>query len=475
MKKIVLISFIFSLFVCSCTNDSFEEINEGYNNLSDVDYNYLVNTGIKALADGEFSVNDWAHLVAYANFAPGQYDHWRGSTPWDGTYLTNKNLLDALQRAEVDETENGRKAEAMVKILRSYIFVRLTDTYGDVPYFEAGYEGKDGINEMPKYDSQKAIYEDCYKNLTEAIETIGDESTVLLGNADFVYNQDLQLWKKFANSQRLRMALRVSYVDKALAETWLSHVLTYDLISSTDESASYARFMDAGYENPRFQSGNRNISAKLVDYLLVHDDPRLPQLATLPATGVYKGLPNGLTFGEDPSFSLLGPEFTRSDRHTPILMYSEVCFNMAELYVRGLSVSADNAKANEWFKKGIESSLKEWSVDEETVTAFMPTVPDLSGDTEDKLEQIGSEKWVAFMDNGHEAYSELRRSGYPVIADRQPDQGPSLGETNGKLPRRFKYPNVEILYNTENYEKAEAATDGDSFLAKVWWDVRELN
>jgi TPR repeat protein len=377
--------------------------------------------------------------------------------------------------------DRQKSAHALALILRSSMFLRLTDAYGDVPYFEAGKATEEGVIETPKYDSQKSIYEDCFKNLTEAISLIGDNTYLNTGTADFVYNGGMQLWKKYANSLRFRMALRVSQVDETLAANYISEVLKSDLISGCEESAAYARFETQGYNNPLWADNHsnnyRHMSKRIVDFCKNNNDPRLTLWANPNQNGEYVGLENGRSIIEDvKDYSYMGEEIWRIDRATPILMYEEVCFMYAEIYVRGLGVSKNLDTANEWYRKGIEASMQQWNANQDDIDVYMENEPiaNLEGDVEHMLEQIGTHKWAAFMDNGYEAYAEVRRMGYPVIADRKATDIPevSLGDTNGKLPRRLKYPNNEELYNTENYKIAAAATDNNGFLAKVWWDVK---
>jgi frataxin-like iron-binding protein CyaY len=489
MRKIIYILMLSSLMACS--TESFEDINRNIDELSGEDVNtlYLINNGIRAINSFQgtslVTFMEWAHHTSWLNTPQGEYEHFNEEGIWHLVYSTNKNLVDALERTEQLENSSDGDAHAMALILRSYMFLRLTDSYGDVPYFEAGYEDENGIIETPAYDKQRDIYVDIFANLTKAIELIADHGSINFGPADFIYGGDLQAWKKFANSLRLRMALRINSVEESLSNQWFAEVAKYPVIDSDNESASYARFDQSGYRNPYYDqlvSGTRvHSSAVVVDQLQDTNDPRLPLYAKPinndPSGTTYVGLPNGqsgagILFDD---YSFIGPIVYQADRPTPIFLYSEICFIRAERYLLGIGgETIDLTKANTWYQNGIRSAMEFMEVDELDVVAFLATgEATLSGDEENMKRLIGTQKWLSFYSNGGEAHAEIKRSGYPVIPVRTIDDGPliSMGETNGYMPRRVKYPDSEMLLNGDNYQKAFEATDGNSFLHRMWWDV----
>ncbi|TKG89586.1 SusD/RagB family nutrient-binding outer membrane lipoprotein [Puteibacter caeruleilacunae] len=476
MKIKILLAVIIVFNLVGCETDSLDEFGKPYNSLTNPNVFHILSSGIRDMNSDDFQY--WIHHMARHNTDRDLYDDFKSAYPWEPSYLQNKNLLDVIQRTEGSDIPAEKKALALAHVVRSLMFIRLTDSYGDIPYSEAGVETEDGVLEFPKYDSQEAIYNDCFSNLTKAIELIGDEDIILLGEADYVYHQNLQNWKLLANTIRLRMALRVTNVDSNLANKWFEEVAKYPVINSLDESATYERFDVEGFRNPLWnpQPNVHRMSKLFVDYLMNNNDPRLEKLVKPNEDGDYVGMENGLDYVPNQNyFSDLGAELTRADRESPILLFDEVCFIKAEMYLRGLGVTKDAQKANEWYQKGIRANMEFYNVSEADIAHFITNEPEatLTGDEANKRRQIGSQKWVGGIYNGFELFADMRRSGYPVIADRVAGSDPivSLGETDGKMPRRLKYPDNELQYNNENYLKAIAATNNNSFLYRVWWDV----
>ena len=73
---------------------------------------------------------------------------------------------------------------------------------------------------MP-YDSQDKLYEDFFVKLTEAEAVLKNNTDKTpFGEFDKVYQGDVNKWIKFANTLRLRLALRISKAnpDKAKSE-----------------------------------------------------------------------------------------------------------------------------------------------------------------------------------------------------------------------------------------------------------------
>ena len=486
IKYIIIISFV--TFMLACTNEDFESINTNIDELSSENVNTLdlVNNGFFAFNSFQDSglriFMDWAHQNSFLNGPEGAYDNFNDEGIWTTVYSSNKNLLDALNRTTEATGNTEKGARAMALILRSYSFLRLTDSFGDVPYSEAGFEDETGIIENPVYDSQESIYKDIFTKLGEAINLIGTIDFVNLGPADRIYNGDLQKWKLFANSLRYRMALRVQNVDASLSNSWFAEVDNSPLIDSNANEASYVNFDQTNYQNPFFNqlsSGTRtHVSNILVDQLRDTNDPRL-SLYAMPTNNdptAFVGLENGqtgagITFDD---FSFIGSSIFQIDQATPVLLYSEICFIRAERFLLGLGAATqDLVMADSWYKAGIRSSMEFWGVIEADILTFL-TTPEasLTGDEENMKRLIATQKWLSFFSNGGEAHAEIKRTGYPIIPVRDGINSLiSLGETNGEMPRRIKYVDNELLLNEANYQQAVSATNDNSLLYRMWWDV----
>lgn len=503
MSKRKIYALLMALvFAGACTDRSFEDINTNINEVTNPNPVYLINGTIGALFNNNSQwhrIAELSHQLACTGNPSGNYH--RFSTGVWGTYSANINLKDAIRRTKGKEDEPSRMAYALAKIFRVYAFHKLTDCYGDIPFSEAG-NIKAGVrNVTPKYDDQKSIYYALFEDLEEAISIIGDTNAELaMGSADRVYAGNMKLWGKFANSLRLRMAMRIRFVDQAKSAEVLEKVWQGPLIDSMEESAAFKNFDEPGYYFYGYGAlraeTRTNTSKKMVNFLKENNDPRLASYA-LPVlkgdnAGGYAGLPNGYEDDKNrDNFSYVGRVTYQKDLPTVNIMYSEVCFLKAEAYLFGLGVAQSDAQAQAWYVKGIEASMKFWRRkdtfirDGKEATEYLYTEKDiadfmkstqaiLSGTQEERFEQICMQKWTALMNNWIEAYSDMRRTGYPKVAQRKASDVPSvsLGDTNGEWPRRAPYPNSEALYNRANYDKASAATNGNSMTNRVWWDVR---
>jgi hypothetical protein len=115
----------------------------------------------------------------------------------------------------------------------------MTDSYGDIPYFETT-QAVDEVIVAPKYDTQQAIYTDMLNELKEAAAQLSyDSDQASYGSADVFLGSDVAAWKRFANSLRLRLAMRVRYADASLAQTHISEVLSAELISANEPKCFY--------------------------------------------------------------------------------------------------------------------------------------------------------------------------------------------------------------------------------------------
>ncbi len=102
----------------------------------------------------------------------------------------------------------------IARIWRVWLYSRATDLWGDLPYFKAA----NGTGENPPYDKQELIYKDFMKELKEAVDSLSTDNPKQLAGQDYVYYDDISKWKKFGNSLRLRLAMRMSQADDATAK-----------------------------------------------------------------------------------------------------------------------------------------------------------------------------------------------------------------------------------------------------------------
>lgn len=402
---------------------------------------------------------------------------------WNSTYPREiKNVVDLVSRTADDPEMANFNAAA--RILKVYIFQRLTDLYGDVPYTEAGGGFIDGVF-FPKYDTQESIYTDFFNELTQATAQFNSSARALDG--DIFLGNDTDKWVRWANSLRLRMGMRLTKVNPALAQEQVQKAIADGVMTSNADIAFIAH-------TDLETNGNSDVmnaddawrwSDDFVNYLRDNGDPRLPIWGmTYDDAGVEQtdvstwiGLPNG-TDANSPETEIYS-QFVRHNRNTiklptaPFLhmTYAEVEFLLAEASLRGWGTGTPEAH----FEAGQRAALDHMnlypnaSITADQIDEFVANNP-LRGTTfEEKLEHISTELWVQFTLNAMEAWSNWRRTGYPTL---DPVDHP-IGTTNGTIPRRLYYPPNEAGINATNYEEAVSRQFGgeDELTGRVWWDA----
>lgn len=405
------------------------------------------------------------------------------NTFWSTFY--SGSLADLHQVIEKGEEANNANQAAAGKIMQQWVFGTVTDTWGDVPYTDAlrGMEAIDGNPAVasPKYDPQAVIYRGMLTTLASASNAI-QAGQPGFGGADLIYQGDMARWKKFANSLRMRYAMRLSQVpagDLSSAQidpraefqaaldagAFTSNADNAELVWTTSKpthSPINAFFYDEGRLD-------HTISRTIVDTLKALKDPRLPIYATLPpAVAREGGDPNDLTLyrgaenaaAQVPAFDLLsriGDFFLKLDAPSTLMTYSEVLFLQAEAAQRGW-IAGDAA---DLYRRGIEASMRYYGIAQADINAYLaqPRVQ-YNG-----LNSIHLQKWIALYGNSPEAWYDWRRTGVPSIT-------PGPRAVNSRLtPVRLPYPSSEQSVNNANLQEAVARQGGGlNFNQPVWWD-----
>lgn len=388
---------------------------------------------------------------------------------WDGFYA---GALKDIETVIDKGVESGQPNIAAIgRIWKSWVFHIVTDLWGDVPYSEA-LRGEDGVS-APAYDTQQQIYASLLQTLDEAAASLA-QGGGSFGTGDILFGNDLEAWRRFANSLRLRLAMRLADVDEAAARAAFTDAMADGVIMSNANNA-VLRWPGAPYENPLFENwqgrDDHGISATMVDTLKSLNDPRLALYAE-PAQedGEYRGLGNGIA---NPPLSLawysrIG-DFWRADGSaTPTLLitYSEVLFLQAEAAVRGW-IGGDPAALYEEAIRANMNQYDPWSpanapADAE-IEAYLAQ-PSVQYDPARGLEQIQFQHWIGLYMNGNEAWSQWRRTGVPALA-----MGPDLALS--RIPVRFTYPDLEQSLNADNLAAAVSRQGGGlDLITPLWWD-----
>ena len=411
----------------------------------------------------------------------------------------SKLLEDAIQlsknKPELSNLYN------MARIWKTVIYSRLTDMYGDVPYFEAN-QGYYTQNYKPKYDTQKDIYYNMLSELEDATAKLDASKGPVA--ADILYAGDIAKWKKFGYSMMLRLGMRLQKVEPATAEAWVKKAFAGGVFTSVDDNM-YVRFPDKTGANQALVneeswslsvSGTSpgKISATIFNFMKSRNDPRLkymvavysnPALASTKNTdpAIQKGMPNGFNLVTIQTDATWNPKldqhqysginrdiYAKPDGPRMGLTYGEVQFMLAEAAVRGW-ISGD---AEALYKNGVSGAMKNVAkydasavITDAEITTYLTANPFVGiADKEKAYEQINTQYWAACFLNGLEAFANVRRSGYPKLT---PINYPS-NETDGTYPRRLRYPDDEPVYNPAAYNTAVARQGPDNFKTRVWWD-----
>lgn len=381
---------------------------------------------------------------------------------------------------------------AVAEVVRAAAIHRVTDIYGPIPYSQIG---RDGALTAP-YDSQEKVYETLITQIDNALDVLEAHRTGTFNHkADKIYGGSVMKWIRFANSLKLRMALRLSYANEEWARTVAEQAAPNAMIDNSDNALMPVA------KNPNTQTVNSwrdsRISADLTSYMNGYADPRRAAYFTKAGTANegYNGLRSGVRYDERNRSEYSGMVVENA---TPIAwMYAaEVAFLKAEADLRGWEVGGE---AVDFYKKGIELSFQQWGLTgadvymqnaaampaayndptgrysaprQSTISIPFDTRPE--ADFEENLERIITQKWIASFPLGNEAWSEYRRTGYPRLLPSPTASG--MGVELGGMPGRVPYPQNEFTDNAPNYAEALQLLGGpDDMASRVWWDCKTKN
>lgn len=384
---------------------------------------------------------------------------------WNAWYTQLTNFKDIYKGGQ-DIGNNTYMAISL--ICQSWIYSMLTDTYGDVPYFQSN-QAKTGVF-LPVFDSQKAIYTDIFDKLEQA-NTLLKTGTNVSAASDPIYGGVAASWRKFGNSLYLRLLLRVSNKAELNTPARITQIVDtdpadYPMIGSNAESAILKWTGTAPYVSP-FATWRAadwytpKLASFFVDNLNEWSDPRLGKWATQ-YEGEYAGVPSGYPIGQDPvAKSTLPTALQKEPLLGNILNYSEVQFMLAEAAVKGWVKSKP---AQTYYETGVTNAITLWGY---SVPANYLTYDQVKWDdsyTDDqKMELIFKQKYYALFFTDLETWFEYRRTGHPVLP-----KGAGL-VNGGVMPARLNYPVYVQATNGDNYKAAVVAQGPDLISTQVWW------
>jgi len=518
MKKLYILLIVVATGLASLTGcSSFDEMNTSSTGLSKENippvhsFARMLYRGI--LYDHQRNMNLYDDLYSYyfadnttwwdgINYAYN--DGWAGCM-WNRFYTESLQLYYTVKDycSEADGTIKPmyKRMQAINDVGCVYLWTRLTDRFGDVPYTGAG------LGETVPFTAQEEIYKDLLKRLSDdaaALKGAVAGEYVPGGNYDVMYYGDYDKWYRFANSLMLRLATRICKVDNATATTYAAQAISNGCFNSIDdvclEPFDPTCFGDY-YDRTSWDWGQTAPDANFVallngtnpGYATGVQDPRLP-IFFLPANagvnaGKYVGFPHGnaataedyalwtqgLTNGKytGNTFTVLNEDnadgYFYNANHTqaitnlkyPVMTYSEVLFCKAELALRGI-ISGD---AETLYKDGIRASVKEaaahtavcgkglaWVTDS-AIEDYITALPAFGSTSEEKFRSIMIQKWIALYPNSTEAWCESRRTGYPDMASglvNYPGVIASSLVQDGNVIQRISYTDNAYNYESDN-------------------------
>jgi len=519
------ILFLTILLTASC-DKGFEELNKNPFSPTQVDFGPLFNNIVESLLlgwDEQFYLhNDTYYEITQQAALTSRFTQINTNgteNVWSNYYSALAHVRELERRFDAyqGDPETLNNVRAQLKIINAYKTFRITDQFGDIPFFDAGMGFEDLKYLRPKFDSQEEIYKFLLDDLEWAVEHIdlnpttpSGEDYISFGNFDTLLDGNLKWWKKFANSLRLRHALRMADKDIAFAGPILNDIIenNLDVIEEMEEAvimhptkqnklklSTHWSFREhktlrmgstiwkhlsendslngSGIFDPRayyfFEPNNAN------EWLAF---PQIPDGNTPAPGGVpYQGHRDGnhSNKGVDNIYSPFNYYLIRDEVDIPelIMTPAEVQFIIAEAYIRGLGVETNVAIAEGAYTNGVVASISLWQ-DIVLNTAIWENAPPEMPITEiqalanlhprisiflneDKLKLIYIQRWLDAFRQPWEAYALSRRT------NATPREG------NAPEHYRLAYPPSEAENNPDNWAEQVSKMGEDSPKIKVWW------
>jgi len=481
MKKL---SFLFLIFISFISCKKFLDVNTTPNNPTAVPPNTILPTttigmGFANSNDLDRATSALAQHIAGVGNQTAAYDVYNldgnFDNQWNGE-IYGINLSD-LQILIDQYSETSPAYSGIAKLEMAYLFSIATDIWGEVPYSQAA-QGLKFTN--PRFDKQEDIYQgnsalgitSLFDLVKSGLADLAKTSNVFVpGSDDIVYKGDRTKWARMGNTLLLKFAIQISNKNPALATSTIASVITgnnYINSNALDFEVPFAA--SVGNQNALYtfnnlnRTGDQMLSTRLLNLeKSLNDTVRLAKFFTKP-NGVFTSFDNGAT-GAAPALatrSKYNTYLTGTSGEAPIrlLTYAQVKFILAESAL----ILGTTGVANTLYQEGITASMQKVGMTAAEISNYFttnPTVVTLSGTTEQQRAQIITQKYIAWIGNGIEAYNDYRRTGYPPLTLVNNAQG----DNPNVIPTRLPYTITELSSNP-NAPNPRPKTDVKLWFAK---------
>ncbi|MCX4335477.1 MAG: SusD/RagB family nutrient-binding outer membrane lipoprotein [Bacteroidales bacterium] len=439
--------------------------------------------------------HSWTRTNLYSTFnIDDAWNQW--TVDWYYTAEGGKGLYPgwfSVQRL----TEGKGYYFQMAQLLRVYVMQMVASLQGPLPYSKVA-NGDFYVS----YDDERTAWHAMFDDLDAAIVEI--QSAAASGSAplaavDRIYGGDNVKWLKFANTLKLRMAMRISNVEPEYAKQKAEEAVASGVMEGISDSAYdnlNGRYNNGFYTLAVGWGGEVMANACITSYMNGYQDPRREKYF-LPSAhdGSYMGVRSGIAGMNKSNYveysHMIYSEEANKTAPMPVMLASEAAFLRAEGALKGWNMGGD---AKSFYEQGIRLSFDQWGasgasdyianstrvpgdyVDSKTPANNIANKCKITVAWEDnvsdakKLERIITQKWIAGYPNGLEAWSDFRRTGYPYIFP--PKDNMSNNEVDSELgQRRLRFSQSEYNRNNDNVTAAVQMLSNkqDKDYTDLWW------
>lgn len=451
---------------------------------------------------GYFADSNAGFTETISNFNP--------KDDWSRVFLKSDKIIPTLysnltQVKIVSQNTNDPVPYAIAQVIKVAAMHRVADAFGPIPYSRIGANGEIAT----PYDSQEVVYDTFFKELNEAVATLNEHSNEqLVPTADYIYKGNVKKWIKFANSLKLRLAIRIAYSNPAKAQQMAEEAVgaaNGGVIESNADNAVWNYFETS--QNPIYVAtrynqaqgsatgGDTHAAADIICYMNGYNDNRREKYFTKSEWRGqdYVGMRRGIVI---PELKTTGRKYSGVNISPTSPLYWMNAAEVAFLRAEGQAVFNFNmgGTAESFYNQGIRLSFEQWGAD--GVESYLKNDADVPGtyidpagtDTyqnalsditvkwdesagkEEKQERIIVQKWIANWQLGNEAWADFRRTGYPKLIPVKENKSGGVVDSE-KGARRMPYPLDEFVSNKANVEYAIAnyLNGLDNMATDVWW------